>query len=182
MIRIMNVSKTYKPKKGRTVAALKNIDLTIANKGMVFLLGKSGSGKSTLLNIIGGLDGYDQGDIEILGKSTKDFNEQTFNDYRNTFIGFIFQEYNLIETYSVYKNIVLALELQGKKGSREDVLQVLKQVELEDEIDRMPYELSGGQKQRVSIARALIKNPDIVLADEPTGSLDSDTAKQIFEF
>jgi len=181
MIQISNISKTYNPKKGRSVEALKNIELTIDAKGMVFLLGKSGSGKSTLLNIIGGLDGYDQGDVKIFGKSTKYFSEQLFDDYRNTFIGFIFQEYNLIETYSVYKNIALALELQGKKVSKDDVLQVLKQVELEEEIDRMPHELSGGQKQRVSIARALIKNPDIILADEPTGSLDSDTSKQIFE-
>lgn len=148
---------------------------------MVFLLGKSGSGKSTLLNIIGGLDGYDQGDVKIFGKSTKDFNEKAFDDYRNTYIGFIFQEYHLIETYSVYKNIALALELQGKKATKETVLEVLKQVELEAEIDRMPYELSGGQKQRVAIARALIKNPKVLLADEPTGSLDSETSKQILE-
>jgi len=181
MIQITNLSKTYKPKKGQIVEALKDINLVVNKKGLVFLLGKSGSGKSTLLNIIGGLDGYDQGDVKIFGKSTKDFNEQAFDDYRNTFIGFIFQEYHLIESYSVYKNIALALELQGQKATKEIVLEVLRQVELEAEIERMPYELSGGQKQRVAIARALIKNPKILLADEPTGSLDSETSKQILE-
>lgn len=181
MIALKNITKIYKSKKGQDTIALKNINLKLGNKGLTFILGKSGSGKSTLLNILGGLDTYTSGELQINGKKTKDFKESDFETYRNTYIGFIFQEFNLLENYTVYDNIKLALELQGKKPTEEEVLKVLKQVELENILKRKPNELSGGQKQRVSIARALIKNPEIILADEPTGNLDSATSTQIFE-
>lgn len=181
MLNISKVFKTYKPRKGREVEALKDINLSFDEKGLVFLLGKSGSGKSTLMNIIGGLDASDQGEIFFGDKNLSKLSEKEYDAYRNSTVGFIFQEFNLIESFSVYKNVSLSLELQGKTANREVIRQLLESLDLKDEIDRMPYELSGGQKQRVSIARALIKQPKIILADEPTGSLDSDTGKQIFE-
>jgi len=181
MLNLIHVFKTYRPKKGKDAEALKDINLAIAEKGLVFLLGKSGSGKSTLMNLIGGLDTPNQGEIHFYGKNIVSLSREDLDAYRNTTVGFIFQEFNLIESFSVYKNIILSLELQGKEAKREDVIHLMESLELIPEIDRMPYELSGGQKQRVSIARALIKKPKIILADEPTGSLDSETGKQIFE-
>lgn len=181
MLNIKGLYKTYKPKKGREVEALKDINLSLGSKGLIFLLGKSGSGKSTLMNIIGGLDVADQGEILFGDKDLTELSTHEFDAYRNSTVGFIFQEFNLIETFSVYKNVSLSLELQGKTPDRQEIKELLESLDLKDEIDRMPYELSGGQKQRISIARALIKQPKIILADEPTGSLDSDTGKQIFE-
>lgn len=180
MLEIRNLSKTYKLKKN-TIKALDHISLSIQQKGMVFILGKSGSGKSTLLNVIGGLDQFNEGEIIIDGKSSQDFKASDFDAYRNTFIGFIFQEYNIIDHLSVKDNIVLALQLQGKKADQATISQILKQVDLEDQKNRKPNELSGGQLQRVAIARALIKNPQIIMADEPTGALDSHTGKQVLE-
>jgi ABC-type lipoprotein export system ATPase subunit len=148
---------------------------------MVFILGKSGSGKSTLLNIMGGLDSYDSGEFIIKGKSSKDFAGSDFDAYRNTFIGFIFQEYNVLDDFTVGANIALALELQGKKALPEKINDILSQVDLLNYAKRKPNELSGGQKQRVAIARALVKEPQIIMADEPTGALDSNTGKQIFD-
>ena len=181
MLNIKGLYKTYKPKKGREVEALKDINLSLGSKGLIFLIGKSGSGKSTLMNIIGGLDVADQGEILFGDKDLTKLDPKEYDSYRNSTIGFIFQEFHLIETFSVYKNIALALELQGHKVQRNDIEVLLETLDLKDEIDRMPYELSGGQKQRVSIARALVKHPKIILADEPTGSLDSETGKQIFD-
>lgn len=180
MLILKNISKSYKPKKGKEVHALKDISLSFPETGMVFLLGKSGSGKSTLMNIIGGLDSTDVGEITFLGKQVSSFNQSEYDAYRNTQIGFVFQEFNLIESFSVYQNIALAMRLQNQKVSKGEVIELLETLDLKDEIDRRPYELSGGQKQRISIGRALIKNPKILLADEPTGALDSDTSKQIF--
>lgn len=180
MIELKNVSKTYKSKKAKDTIALKNISIKFPEKGLVFILGKSGSGKSTLLNIIGGLDKYDDGEVIINEKSTKEFKEKDFDAFRNTYMGFIFQEYNLLENYSIEQNIKLPLELQHIKPTDEDVKKALKQVDLEDISKRKTNELSGGQKQRVAIARALIKNPEIILADEPTGNLDSETSEQIW--
>lgn len=181
MIEIKNLVKTYHPKKGVPVNAVNNINLKIEETGLVFILGKSGSGKSTLLNLLGGLDKYDNGDIIIKGKSTRDFSQSNFDSYRNTFVGFIFQEYNILDDFSVGANIALAIELQGRKASEHEVNKILDILDLKGFANRRPNELSGGQKQRIAIARALVKEPDIILADEPSGALDSETGKQIFE-
>lgn len=184
MISVRNLTKIYKIGKGgkaSQVIALNNVSLDFPDKGLVFLLGKSGSGKSTLLNTIGGLDSFDSGEIIIKGKSSKDFKQSDFDSYRNTFIGFIFQEYNILEEFSIGKNLAIALELQGKKVSKEAVDKLLDQVDLSGYYKRKPNQLSGGQKQRVAVARALIKDPEIIMADEPTGALDSTTGKQVME-
>lgn len=179
MIRLENVTKIYKAKKGHSTTALNNVSIIFDNKGMTFILGKSGSGKSTLLNVVGGLDRYDSGNITILGKSNKDFKQSDFDSYRNTYVGFVFQEYNLLDDYNVHENIALALQLQQKKIDQKKIESLLEKLDLKDLEYRNVNELSGGQKQRVAIARALIKNPKIILADEPTGNLDSETSKQI---
>lgn len=181
MIVLKNITRTYKPKKGVPVNALNNVSLKFAKTGMVFILGKSGSGKSTLLNVIGGLDKYDSGELIIKDKSTLKFSQNDFDSYRNTMIGFIFQEYNVLDDFTVAQNIGLALELQGIKPSSEKINEILNLVDLDDYGRRKPNELSGGQKQRVAIARALVKNPEIIMADEPTGALDSETGKQILD-
>lgn len=181
MINLIDLKKTYKPKKGAIVKALDGINLSIGNSGLVFILGKSGSGKSTLLNLLGGLDKYDSGDIVIKGRSTTEFSQSNFDSYRNTLVGFIFQEYNLMDEFSVGANIGLAIELQGRKASSDEINSILKEVDLEGFGNRKTNELSGGQKQRVAIARALVKYPDVILADEPTGALDSNTSLQIFD-
>ncbi|CCV63640.1 ABC transporter, permease/ATP-binding protein [Alteracholeplasma palmae J233] len=181
MIELNNITRIYKPKRGVEVKALNSVSVKFQDKGMVFVLGKSGSGKSTLLNIIGGLDKYDEGDLLIQGKTTQDFKQSDFDSYRNTMIGFIFQEYNVLDEFTVAQNIGLALQLQGKKMTSEAINEILDSVDLTGFGDRKPNELSGGQKQRVAIARALVKDPKIIMADEPTGALDSDTGKQVFE-
>lgn len=181
MLETKELYKVYKPKKGVAVTALNKISLKFPEKGMVFLLGKSGSGKSTLLNLLGGLDKYDSGEIIIKGVSSRDFDQQRFDSYRNTYVGFIFQEYNILDEFSVGANIALALELQGKKATDEEINHILEEVDLEGYGNRKPNELSGGQKQRVAIARALVKNPEIIMADEPTGALDSNTGRQVFD-
>ena len=182
MLKVKNLVKIYKIGKTKeTVKALNNVSIDFPETGLVFLLGKSGSGKSTLLNAIGGLDTFNSGEIIIKGKSSKDFSQSDFDSYRNTFIGFIFQEYNVLEEFSVAKNLSIALELQGKKADREAVNNLLSQVDMLPFAKRKPNQLSGGQKQRVAIARALIKNPEIIMADEPTGALDSNTGKQVMD-
>ncbi len=181
MLEIKNLTKVYRSKTGEEVRALDNVSISFPESGMVFILGKSGSGKSTLLNIMGGLDSYDSGEFVIKGKSSKDFAGSDFDAYRNTFIGFIFQEYNVLDDFTVGANIGLALELQGKKATSERISEILSQVDLLHYAKRKPNELSGGQKQRVAIARALVKDPQIIMADEPTGALDSTTGKQIFD-
>ena len=181
MIELKNVSKTYRSKKSKNTVALKDISIKFPEKGLVFILGNSGSGKSTLLNILGGLDKYDSGELIINEKSTKNFSNKDYDAYRNTHIGFIFQDFNLLENYSIEKNISLSLELKNEKVDKSKINETLKIVGLEGFEKRKTNELSGGQKQRVAIARALIKNPNVILADEPTGNLDSVTGKQIFE-
>ncbi len=181
MLEIRNVSKTYHPKKGVPVKALDDVSLKFADRGMVFILGKSGSGKSTLLNVLGGLDAADSGEFIIKGRSSKNFSQADFDSYRNTFIGFIFQEYNILPEFTVGANIALAMELQGKKATSEELSAILEEVDLTGYGNRKPNELSGGQKQRVAIARALVKSPEIIMADEPTGALDSKTGKQVFD-
>ena len=181
MLEIRNVTKVYRSKTGEQVRALDNVSVTFPAAGMVFILGKSGSGKSTLLNVIGGLDSCDGGEFIIKGKSSKDFVGSDFDAYRNTFIGFIFQEYNILDDFTVGANIGLALELQGIKATPEKINGILSEVDLTNYAHRKPNELSGGQKQRVAIARALVKQPQIIMADEPTGALDSATGKAIFD-
>ena len=181
MLEIKNLCKTYKSKGGVVVKALDDVSIKFPEKGMVFLLGKSGSGKSTLLNVTGGLDKPDSGEIIIKGRNSNTFSGADFDSYRNTFIGFIFQEYNILNEFNIEQNISLALQLQGKKNDKEAVEDILKQVDLQGYGKRKPNTLSGGQKQRIAIARALIKNPEIIMADEPTGALDSNTGKQVFD-
>ena len=181
MLELKGITKIYKPEKSAPVTALNKVDLSFGDRGMVFVLGKSGSGKSTLLNVIDGLDGADGGEIVIDGKSSLSFGTGDYDAYRNTYIGFIFQEYNLLDEFTVAENISLALELQGKKASIDKVNSILRKVDLEGYNKRKTDELSGGQRQRVAIARALIKDPKIIMADEPTGALDSQTGKAVFE-
>ncbi len=181
MLELRNLCKTYRSKSGVEVHALDDVSLVFPARGMVFLLGKSGSGKSTLLNVAGGLDTYDSGELVICGKSSGDFRRSDFDSYRNTYIGFIFQEYNILDDFSVGANIGLALELQGKRATEEEINRMLTEVDLAGFGNRKPNELSGGQKQRIAIARALIKDPQIIMADEPTGALDSVTGKQVLE-
>ncbi len=181
MLEVKELTKRYKPKKGVPVVAVDHINLKFPETGMVFLLGKSGSGKSTMLNLLGGLDVYDEGEIIICGKSSKNFKQKDFDSYRNTYLGFIFQEYNILEEFNVGANIALALQLQGIKPEDETINAILKKVDLEGFGLRKPNELSGGQKQRVAIARALVKDPKIIMADEPTGALDSTTGRQVLD-
>lgn len=181
MLEVKDLCKTYRSRDGVVVEATKNISLRFPERGMVFILGRSGSGKSTLLHLLGGLDRYDSGDIIIHGTSTKDFSNAMMDSYRNTYVGFIFQDYNVLPEFNVGANIALALELQGKRATNERINELLAEVGLENYAKRRPNELSGGQLQRVAIARALIKDPDIILADEPTGALDSTTGRDVFE-
>lgn len=178
MLQIKNITKTYINGTNKTVA-LKGISISFPDKGMVFIVGKSGAGKSTLLNIIGGLDKMDSGEIIIDNHSTNDFSKNDFDAFRNYHIGFIFQEFNLIDDLTVKENIAIALKIQAKKSDTTTIDEALKLVNLEGLGYRSPKELSGGQKQRIAVARALVKNPNIILADEPTGALDSNTGYEI---
>ena len=181
MLELKNINKTYTAKKTNSTEALKNININFNNTGLVFILGKSGCGKSTLLNILGGLDTPTSGEIIFKGKSLNSFKSKDYDSYRNTSIGFVFQEYNLIEKYNVFDNVAFALKLQNDKIDENLVFNVLEKVGLKEFAKRNINELSGGQKQRVAIARALVKNPSIILADEPTGNLDSESSKMIFD-
>ena len=181
MLETLHLSKVYRPKRGVPVTALRDISLLLPETGMVFLLGKSGSGKSTLLNLLGGLDTPTEGEIIVKGKSAASFDQKHLDSYRNTYVGFIFQEYNLLDEFTVGANIALALELQGTRATDDAIDRILTEVDLAGYGDRKPSELSGGQKQRVAIARALVKNPEIIMADEPTGALDSATGRQVFD-
>lgn len=180
MLELINISKTYKT--GDFIQkALDQVNIKFRENEFISILGPSGSGKTTMLNIIGGLDRYDQGDLLINGRSTKDYKDKEWDNYRNKSIGFVFQSYNLIPHQNVLSNVELALTLAGisKKEGRQRALEVLEKVGLKDHVNKKPNQLSGGQMQRVAIARALINNPDILLADEPTGALDSKTSVQI---
>lgn len=182
MLRLENVVKTYITG-DITQDALKGISITFRENEFVSILGQSGSGKTTMLNIIGGLDRYTSGDLIINGISTRQYNDSDWDYYRNHSIGFVFQSYNLIPHQSVLANVEMAMTLAGvsKKERREKAISVLKKVGLGDHIYKKPNQMSGGQMQRVAIARALVNNPDILLADEPTGALDSETSIQIME-
>ncbi len=181
MLEVRHLKRVYRVKNADPVYALNDVTLKFPETGLVFILGKSGSGKSTLLNVMGGLDKADDGEIIINGKSSKSFTKGEMDSYRNTYLGFIFQEYNILSDFTVKENIALALQLQHKKATDEEVNKILSEVDLAGYGKRKPNELSGGQKQRVAIARALVKEPKIIFGDEPTGALDSNTGKQVFE-
>ena len=181
MLEVVHLTKVYKAKGGVETKALNDVSVRFPETGMVFLLGKSGSGKSTLLNVCGGLDSPTFGEVIVKGRSSKNFSQSDFDSYRNTFIGFVFQEYNILNEFTVEDNIALALELQGKPKDKKAIKQLLEDVDLGSFAKRKPNTLSGGQKQRIAIARALIKHPEIIMADEPTGALDSNTGKQVFD-
>ena len=182
MLELKNIKKDYAAG-DLTVHALKGIDLAFRKSDFVSILGPSGCGKTTLLNIIGGLDQYSEGDLLINGVSTKAYKDRDWDAYRNHSIGFVFQSYNLIPHQSVLQNVELALTLSGvsKKERRARAKAALEQVGLGDQLKKRPSEMSGGQMQRVAIARALVNNPDIILADEPTGALDTETSVQVME-
>ncbi len=182
MLILKNITKDYVTG-DTTVRALNEVSINFRESEFVSILGPSGCGKTTMLNLIGGLDNYTSGDLVINGKSTKNFTDENWDTYRNHSVGFVFQSYNLIPHQSVLANVELALTLSGvsKKERRERAIAALKQVGLGDHINKRPNQMSGGQMQRVAIARALINNPDILLADEPTGALDSETSVQIME-
>lgn len=182
MLELKNISKTYESK-DLTQVALKNVNISFRKSEFVSILGPSGSGKTTLLNIIGGLDKYTSGDLLINNISTKKYKDKDWDTYRNHKIGFIFQSYNLISHQTILANVELALTLSGisKKERRKRSIKALTEVGLEKHMKKKPNMLSGGQMQRVAIARALVNNPDIVLADEPTGALDSKTSTQIMD-
>ena len=182
MLKLSEITKEYKVASG-TVHALKGVSLAFRENEFVCVLGPSGCGKTTLLNIIGGLDHYTTGDLVIQGRSTKHFRDRDWDVYRNHRIGFIFQSYNLIPHQTVLGNVELALTIAGvgREERKERAKQALERVGLGNELDKKPNQLSGGQMQRVAIARALVNNPDILLADEPTGALDSETSVQIME-
>mgnify|MGYP000470262960 CR=1 FL=1 len=182
MLQIKNISKTYKT--GNLVQrALDDVSLNLRDNEFVAILGPSGSGKTTLLNIIGGLDRYDSGDLIINGISTKKYKDRDWDSYRNHTIGFVFQSYNLIPHQTVLANVELALTISGigKSERRKRATEALEKVGLGAQLHKRPSQMSGGQMQRVAIARALVNDPDILLADEPTGALDSASGKQVME-
>ncbi len=182
MLKLKNITKDYDTASSK-VQALKGININFRKSEFVSILGQSGCGKTTLLNIIGGLDHYTTGDLIINGKSTKKFKDRDWDAYRNYSVGFVFQSYNLIQHQSILSNVELALTLSGvsKKERTKRAIEALEQVGLKEQIHKKPNQLSGGQMQRVAIARALVNNPDIILADEPTGALDTKTSVQIME-
>ena len=182
MLSLKNIVKNYVVGE-EVVHALKGVNIDFRESEFVSILGPSGCGKTTLLNIVGGLDKYTSGDLIINNKSTKNFNDKDWDSYRNHTIGFVFQSYNLIPHQTVLENVELALTLSGvsKKERKEKAKEALIQVGLKDQINKKPNQLSGGQMQRVAIARALVNDPDIILADEPTGALDTETSVQIMD-
>ena len=182
MLKLKNIVKEY-PTGDSKVVALRGVSIEFRKSEFVSILGHSGCGKTTLLNIIGGLDQYTTGDLIIEGKSTKDFKDSDWDTYRNHSVGFVFQNYNLIPHQSVLSNVELALTLSGvsREERRERAKVALEKVGLGDQLGKKPNQMSGGQMQRVAIARALVNNPEILLADEPTGALDSETSVQIMD-
>lgn len=178
MIKVQDLTKIYKSKNRTNCVALDRVSFTLEDSGMVFVLGKSGSGKSTLLNLLGGLDGFDSGEIFFENERLSKFTKYDFYDYRCRHIGFVFQDFHLLEELTVEENIALVLDLESAEHG-DLITNALKQVGLEQYGARYPRELSGGQKQRVAMARAIVKNPEVILCDEPTGNLDADNSRQI---
>ena len=180
MIQLNNLTKVYRSNNKKNVRAIDDVTLTLPSKGMIFVTGKSGSGKSTLLNMIGTLDNITSGDIVVDGHKFSKMKEKDFQEYRSSYLGFIFQDFLLLEEFTVYENVELALNISSE-SNEEQVKDILKRVGLQDMDTKFPTELSGGQKQRVAIARALVKNPKMILCDEPTGNLDYMTSKQVLD-
>ena len=182
MLQLKDIVKKYNTG-GTEVEVLKKVNISFRESEFVSILGASGSGKTTLLNIIGGLDNYTSGDMLLMGRSTKEFTDRDWDSYRNGTIGFVFQSYNLIGHLSVIENVKLALSISGESNKENDIKakKVLEDVGLGEHLHKKPNQLSGGQMQRVAIARALVTNPKVILADEPTGALDSKTSVQIME-
>ena len=182
MLELRNISKKYVTQ-SFTQVALDDVSLSFRDNEFVAVLGPSGSGKTTMLNVVGGLDHFDSGDLLIDGISTKDFRDRDWDAYRNNRIGFVFQSYNLIPHQTILENVELALTLTGvgRAERRRRAVEALGRVGLAQHVDKRPAQLSGGQMQRVAIARALINDPEIVLADEPTGALDSKNSRRLLE-
>ena len=180
IISLKNVNKYYKTGDS-SFHALKDINLDIEEGKFIVILGKSGSGKSTLLNIIGGLDGYDSGEVIMEGFNYKDADDSVMSDFRCRHIGFVFQSYNLIPVLNVYENITFPVNISGTNIDSKYIASIIKKLGLEGKEKSFPNQLSGGQQQRVAIARALINNPPILLADEPTGNLDEENAWEIMK-
>ena len=182
MLTLKNIHKKYYTDES-SVEALKGVSISFRENEFVSILGPSGGGKTTLLNIIGGLDHYTEGDLIINGKSTRSFLDADWDSYRNHSVGFVFQSYNLIPHQNVLSNVELALTLTGvgKAERRERAIKALEAVGLGDQLKKKPSEMSGGQMQRVAIARALVNDPEILLADEPTGALDTATSLQVMD-
>lgn len=182
MLELKNITKVY-PAGDGNVEALKGVSLQFRSSEFVSILGPSGCGKTTMLNIIGGLDQYTSGDLIINGRSTKNFGDRDWDAYRNHSVGFVFQSYNLIPHQTVLENVELALTLSGvsRKERRKRAVEALKKVGLGNQLKKRPNQMSGGQMQRVAIARAIVTNPSLILADEPTGNLDSHTSEEIME-
>ena len=182
MLQIKNIRKEYRTG-GLVQKALDGVSLNFRDSEFAAILGPSGSGKTTLLNVLGGLDRYDSGDLIINGTSTKKYTDRDWDSYRNHTIGFVFQSYNLIPHQTILSNVELALTISGigKEERRKKAAEALAKVGLGDQLHKKPGQLSGGQMQRVAIARALVNDPDILLADEPTGALDSVTSVQIMD-
>ena len=182
MLQLQHISKVYHTG-DQEFHALKDISIRFRENEFVSILGQSGSGKTTLLNIIGGLDQYTSGDLLIQGKSTKQFKDRDWDSYRNHTIGFVFQSYNLIGHQTALSNVEIAMTLSGvsKAERKKRAIEVLERVGLKDHLYKKPSQMSGGQMQRIAIARALVNDPKVVLADEPTGALDSETSVQIMD-
>ncbi|MCL2631285.1 MAG: ATP-binding cassette domain-containing protein [Firmicutes bacterium] len=180
MIELKNITKIYKDKKGREVHALNGVSYKFPKTGLIFLVGKSGSGKSTMLNILGLLDAYTEGNLLIGGKDSATLSARERDTYRALNIGFVFQDFHIIEKYTISQNISLALEISNQEASKEQITSALEKVGLAGFENRFAHRISGGQKQRVAIARAIVKSPAVILADEPTGNLDSVTSGEIF--
>lgn len=182
MLKLKGITKVYDPE-GARVDALRGVDINFRKNEFVAVLGQSGCGKTTLLNIIGGLDSYTDGDLIIRGRSTRSYKSRDWDSYRNHSVGFVFQSYNLIPHQTVLKNVELALTISGvdKKERRRRAKEALVKVGLGNQLKKKPNQMSGGQMQRVAIARALVNDPEILLADEPTGALDSETSVQVMD-
>ena len=180
MIIVKNLTKVYKSKKTKSCVALNNVSFSLPSKGLVFVVGKSGSGKSTMLNLLGGLDSLTSGEINVFGNQLNEYSESELYSFRSNIVGFVFQDFHLLDDLTVADNVRLSLKLMAEDDD-ERVEKALESVELLEYKDRYPRELSGGQQQRVAIARALVKNPDVIFADEPTGNLDSNTTEQIIK-